>query len=213
MFVRNILLAVLISFLLAASLSSLSIQEDPCYKLTRGLKLLGAENISYHRHFFISTASADLDQLKGRLENVPVSHGNILAEWRLSRGLEESYAVLQVSGADYLNIAILADTLSGLVEQEDILSQTYYLECYLQGRAADLEGLGLTLLELLEGELYSIQRYHESVHLLAHVRWYTESFLLEGKPINLNLELTHDPVSDSVRMQAGIPLLLTLSHY
>ncbi|HOL17403.1 MAG TPA: hypothetical protein PLY40_03865 [Bacillota bacterium] len=213
MFGRHVLLAVLLGFLLTIPWSVLSFQEDPCYKLARGVKLLGAENIFYHRHFFISTVSADLDQLKGRLENTPVLRSATSAGWRLSSGLEENYVVLQVSGADCLASKILADDLSDLLAQEDLLSQAYHLECYLQGRADDLEDLSLALVNLLEGELFSIQRYHESVHLLAYVRWYKESFLLEGKPVNLNLELKYDPASGSIRLQAGIPVLLTLSHY
>lgn len=187
-----------------------ALNEDSCYKLARGLRLLGAEDILYQGYYFISTV--EREQLARQLEFMPVSQNKSSVYWHLGVGLDESYAVLKVSGEDYQECRLFADSLAA-GQGNGLLGQTWHLESYVRGRGDDLVTLGLQLVQLLGGELHSIQAYNGTVYLLAYVSWPGDVLVLDDGPVNLNLELMLDPVTGSVRLRVGNPVLLTFSHF
>ncbi len=90
---------------------------------------------------------------------------------------------------------------------------SWQAEALVQSDNGDLPRLGQELVDNLGGTLYSVASYSGSVHILAHVPWAPDQLMLEEGPVNLNLELYADPLSGRVRLRAGIPVLLSLSHY
>ena len=212
MFRRNLVFAIIFGFLLTFPMHGTALDDDPCYKLARGLRLLGAEDIFYRGYYFIS--AVEREPLARQLESMPVSLDKFPVNWHLGSGLDESYAVLRVSGEDYQLCRLFADSLAA-VQGSGLLGQTWHMESYLRGREEEeLADLGLHLVQLLDGKLHSVRLYDSTVYLLAYVSSFPGDVLvLDDGPVNLNLELLFEPESGSVRLCIGTPFLLTLSHF
>lgn len=214
MLCRNIIFVVILGLLLTRPMHGEAWREDPCLKLARGLRLLGAEDIYYRGTHFICTKGAEEDQLIRKIITARPADKSISADWRLGRGLDESYMVLQVSGWDYRECRELADSLIyALGPEQRLIGQTWQLECYLKGKTGDLARLGQSLVYKLGGDIYSIQAYNQSVHLLAYLPWPGEKLMLEDGPVNLDLELLFEPANSTVRLRIGNPVLLTLAYF
>lgn len=214
MLCRNIMLVLILGLLLTHPMHGEAWHEDPCLKLARGLRLLGAEDIYYRGTYFICTEGAEADQLIRKIITARSAVKSNSADWRLGRGLDESYMVLQVSGWDYRECRELADSMIyALGPEKRLLGQTWQLECYLKEKTGDLARLGQSLVYKLGGDIYSIQAYNQAVHLLAYAPWPGEKLLLEDGPVNLDLELFFEPANNAVRLRIGNPVLLTLTYF
>ncbi len=209
---RNLVYAIIFGIMLTLPLHGKALNEDPCNKLARGLSLLGAESIHYHGYYFISTVGQE--KLARKFESMSASLNKFPVDWRLGSGLDDTYTVLKVSGSDYRECREFADSLTGAAGQDKgLLGQTWHLESYVKCQKGDLVALGLQLLESLGGELYSIRVYNNTVYLLAYVPWPGDVLMLEDGSVNLNLELLFEPITGSIRLRAGIPVLLSFSHF
>lgn len=214
MFWRSAILALIMSLFLTNPLYPTDLHEDAGHKLARGLSLLGAENIVYRRTYFISAAGTDLKRLARQLESIAATLKSCPADWRLGRGLDETYMVLQVRGEDYRACKNLADLLTRtLIKEEELLGQAWHLECYFREQVGDPADLGQRLVDSLGGSLHSIQVYRTAAYLLAYVAWPGDVILLENGPVNLNLEILHEPAGGSMRLRAGSPVLLSCSYF
>jgi hypothetical protein len=209
---RNVIFAIIFGFILTFPLHGKALNEDSCYKLARGLRLLGAEDIYYRGYYFIS--AMEHERLDRQLESMPALLQEASVEWHLGSGLNETYGVLKVSGRDYQECRAFADELIGAAGiDSSLLGQTWHLEGYVHSQEIDPAALGMRLVQILDGDLYSIQRYHRNVCLLAYVPWPGDVLMLEDGPVNLNVELQFEPINGSIRLHAGTPVLLTLSHF
>lgn len=206
---RNISFALILGIFLTFPLHSSALSADPCYKLAKGLRLLGAETIHYCGTYFVSAEGEDFE----KPARFPANSQRMAVKLFPGSGLGESYRVIQVCGEDYMGIRKLESLLTGAEVMGRLLGRSWQMECYLRDQAETPFELGQRLVEILGGSLYSIREYNGSVHVLAYIPWNAEMLNLVDGPVNLNLELSYEPAKRAVRLRAGSPVLSTLSHY
>jgi hypothetical protein len=182
--------------------------------LTEGFSRLETEHIIYRGYYFIPSSAAEPEVLSGQLQGAMAGR-QLMPDtgWMVRRGMDQEETVLQVKGVNYDHCRDLLDQLR-LAVGEELPGSTlsWQVEAMLFS-TDDRADLGRQFVVNLDGTLHSVTEYNGSVNILAYVPWVPERLMLEEGPVNLNVELYSDPVSGRVRLRAGIPVLLSLSHY
>lgn len=210
---RILTLTFLLVFFAVFPLHGASPGANPCYLLTKGLQRLEAENITYRGYYFSPAGALQPDQPAQRKE--PLSRaGQTDARWSVTGGLEAGYTVFQVKGSDFGQCSDLMDQLTAASKEDNPgAGLAWLVEAFLPGEAGDIPRLGGELVDILGGTLRSSDAYNGSYHMLADIPWDSGRLLLGEGPVNLNLELSADPLNNGIRLRAGVPVLLSPSHF
>lgn len=202
---RNPVLACLLVLYLGLPVRCAMPEDDPWHYLEKGLAPLAVENILYRGYYFVP-------ETNWKRVN-PAGMGNGSGEapggrWFAGDG-GDGYTVLRVEGTDGETCRFLLGKLKAAVGCARCAA-AWNVEAYAPGGPGELAEMGLVLVERLGGRVHSVAGYNGTVHILAHVPWAAAELLLEDGPVNLNLELYHDPDTAQTRIRAGVPVLLSL---
>ncbi|HHX86862.1 MAG TPA: hypothetical protein GX693_01635, partial [Firmicutes bacterium] len=153
---------------------------------------------------------SSLHQLANR-SRPPQWKARLLVE-ELENGLPEAGAVwvLQVAGYDYRACWKALQQSGQLVsDKEPGSSLVWMAEAYLNGDSSDLLRLAEELLSGLEGKPHSVYRDELTINVLAYVPGFIPQLIIEGVPVNLNLELRYNRNLELIRVRLGVPLLIS----
>lgn len=125
-------------------------------------------------------------------------------------GCENGEILLRIGGADRAACGKLWSRLRGMIGPGGgAAARIWSVEAY-RDDADDLTALGRALISALGGRLQQINTGPGMVQMLAHLPWAGEGILLEGDPVNLDLELYRNTYLGKIRIRLGIPVLLSL---
>jgi hypothetical protein len=218
--VRGLGLACLILFLSCVPLHGSFPDGDPWYHLEKGFSLLSVEEVSYRGYLFLPDHLLDRAELS-RLSLIVAGYaepgersGFREGRWWSCDHFQPGFTLIQVAGTGPNACRLIRDGLQAAAgNRARSFISSWGMEAFLTGQAGDLTLLGMELLESLGGRLRSTAVYHGAVHFLADVPWTDEKIVLAEGPVNLQLELYRDPLTNRVRVRAGVPVIISLSPF
>lgn len=209
---RTFMITLLLMLLLNLPPHEAVIKREPWLELEKGLRLCGAETITYQGYCFISESeqerivSAVIVPLKEDSVDPPD------CRWSMQDGYENGEILLQICGADRAACGKLWNRFAEVIDRRgERIARVWSVEAYQDG-SHDMTALGIDLVNALGGRLQKINNYSNMVQLLAYLPWAGEGILLEHGPVNLNLELSEDTYLKKIKIRLGIPVLLSLSN-
>lgn len=207
------LTALLASILLTFSRDALKINH--CRFFQEKLEQVGAEEIWFTGYYLFRESEALHEPLKalqdslaGEWKRVLVSRGRpAAANMSLSNG---GWSMVEVSRGDALACCSFfnqAERLLGRMAIEQ--ARAWRVEALFDRQQEELPGLARLLLEQLGAEQQYLYRSTQGINILAYLPLVDRYLIINGMPVNLNLELRYDSYRKLVRLRAGVPLLIT----
>ncbi len=182
-------------------------------RLELTLNQLGAHSITYCGYCFLPERGPLLSSLR------QLANQSRPPQWRarlLVKDKENSLSeageslVLQVVGYDYRacrNILLQAEQL--VATKPNGSTMAWMTEALLEGDCSDMSQLMEKMLKDLSGTLRSVYRDEFTINILAYTPVFKSNLIVEGVPINLNLELRYNPNLGLIRIRTGLPLLVS----
>ncbi len=187
------------------------VDSTPWSRLEISLNQLGVQEINYQGYCFLPEKKLDAGRLdqwinqsrppKWQVRLLVIDSGNGLPE-------EEAIRVLQVAGGDHRACwrAFQQQFVSGKIPENPVV---WMAEALLDGDCSDMPLLAEELLAGLAGKPHSIYRDECTINILAYAPGFKSQLIMEGAPVNLNLELRYNRNLGLIRIRAGVPLLIS----
>lgn len=188
-----------------------AVDFTPWNQLENSLHCLGVQEIGYQGYCFLPEnrwGGGEVDRWAARgspprwqSRLLVIDGGNALPK-------EGAVRVLQVAGDDHRACwkALQQQLYPGELLETPLV---WMVEAQLSGDEADLARLAEELLSGFTGQLHSVYRDEGLINMVAYVPEFKPQLIMDGSPVNLNLELRFNPSQGTIRIRAGMPLLVS----
>ena len=203
-----------LAVLVLLTFSGDALKINHCRYLQEKLEQAGAEEIWFTGYYLFRESEALREPLKALQDSLDREWERVLifrGQPAVAGGVAASgWSLLQVSGGDGLachRFFNQAERLLGKIAAPQ--ARAWRVEAFFDRRPEELSRLARLLLEQLGAEQQYVYQGREGINILAYLPLVGGYLLIDGVPVNLNLELRYDSYRKMVRLRAGVPVLIT----
>ncbi len=185
------------------------VDNTPWSQLETGLNRLGSGEIMYQCYCFSVGNKPDAGCLC-RWSEQGRSRGTQPRFLKMASGKplpgEQEIWILNLNGNDH---RACWKTLQQFPPKLTGKHVAWMAEASVDGEIADMPRLAEKLLTELMGKPCSVYRDEFTINMIAYAPQFKPELIMEGVPVNLNLELRYNRNLGKIRIRVGVPLLIS----